>query len=73
MSFQAGVRGELDEFRVSRDQRPTAEASADFKARNELRRVPMPVLALLVAVGIALRRRTRALRIPPLRPSATTG
>ncbi|MFN2384929.1 MAG: ABC transporter substrate-binding protein [Thermoanaerobaculia bacterium] len=46
--FQAGMRGELDEFRVTRDQRPAAEASADFNALNHLRKVPQPVLALLV-------------------------
>lgn len=46
--FQAGGRGELDEFRVSRDQRPAAESSPDFNARNQLRKIPQPVIVLLV-------------------------
>jgi len=46
--FQAGSRGELDEFRVPRDQRAAAEASPDFTARVDLKRVPQPIEALLV-------------------------
>ncbi len=39
--FRAGLRGELDEFRISRDQLPEAERSADFQARNRIQRVPV--------------------------------
>jgi peptide/nickel transport system substrate-binding protein len=45
---QAGVRGELDEFRVTRDQKKTAEASPEFLARYSILRVPQPVEALLL-------------------------
>jgi peptide/nickel transport system substrate-binding protein len=38
--FQAGSRGELDEFRVTRDQRPAAEHGTDFQAHNRLLKVP---------------------------------
>ena len=38
--FQAGARGELDEFRVTRDQRATAEKTPDFLARNRILKVP---------------------------------
>ena len=34
--FQAGSRGELDEFKVTRDQRLAAERGADFQAHNRL-------------------------------------
>jgi peptide/nickel transport system substrate-binding protein len=46
--FQAGKRGELDEFRISRDQRKAAEADPDFLARNRILKVPqfMEVLVL---------------------------
>jgi peptide/nickel transport system substrate-binding protein len=40
--FRAGSRGELDEFRIGRDQRPSAESSPDFAARNRLLKVPNP-------------------------------
>jgi peptide/nickel transport system substrate-binding protein len=40
--FRAGSRGELDEFRIGRDQRAAAEASPDFAARNRLLKVPYP-------------------------------
>jgi peptide/nickel transport system substrate-binding protein len=46
--LQAGIRGDLDEFRVTRDQRASTAASADFNARNELRRVPQPTQALIL-------------------------
>jgi len=46
--FQAGSRGELDEFRVSRDQMKTAQASTGFMARNRILKVPQFVLALVV-------------------------
>jgi len=38
--FQAGTRGDLDEFIVTRDQIPVAQKSADFLAKNRLVRVP---------------------------------
>ena len=46
--FRAGVRGELDEFRVSRDQRAEAERSAEFAAHNRLERVPLFSVVMLV-------------------------
>ena len=46
--YQAGVRGELDEFRVTRDQKKAADASPDFLARYRLLQVPLPVEALLL-------------------------
>lgn len=45
---QAGARGELDEFRVTRDQRKAAEASPEFLARFRLLQVPQPVEVLLL-------------------------
>ena len=35
-AYRAGVRGELDEFKVSRDQRAEAERSAEFRGRNRM-------------------------------------
>ena len=46
--FRAGVRGELDEFRVSRDQRGEAERSPEFQRRNRLERVPLFSVVMLV-------------------------
>jgi peptide/nickel transport system substrate-binding protein len=46
--FRAGVRGELDEFRISRDQRGEAERSEDFKARDRIVKVPLFSLVLVV-------------------------
>ena len=46
--FRAGSRGELDEFRISRDQRRVAEASRDFLARNRILKVPQPNLAYVL-------------------------
>jgi peptide/nickel transport system substrate-binding protein len=46
--FRAGSLGELDEFRVTRDQRRTAEASPDFLARNRILRVPQFLIVLVV-------------------------
>ncbi len=43
--FRAGARGDLDEFRIGRDQRRTAEASPEFLARNRVLKVPQPVEA----------------------------
>lgn len=38
--FQAGVRGDLDEFIITRDQVPVAQKSSDFLAKNRLVKVP---------------------------------
>jgi peptide/nickel transport system substrate-binding protein len=46
--FQAGARGELDEFRIGRDQRAIAESSAEFMKRNRILRVPQPLQVLLL-------------------------
>ena len=46
--FRAGARGELDEFRINRDQRPAAEASPDFLARNRILKVPQPIEAYVL-------------------------
>jgi peptide/nickel transport system substrate-binding protein len=46
--FRAGSRGELDEFRISRDQRSAAEASPDFPARNRILQVPQPIAAYVL-------------------------
>jgi peptide/nickel transport system substrate-binding protein len=46
--FRAGSRGDLDEFRVSRDQRREAEGSPDFQSRARLLRVPQPVVVVVV-------------------------
>ncbi len=46
--FQAGARGELDEFRIGRDQRKTAEASPDFLARNRILAVPQFLEVMVV-------------------------
>ncbi len=46
--FQAGAGGELDEFRIGRDQRKNAEASPGFVARHRILKVPQPVEALLL-------------------------
>ena len=46
--FQAGARGELDEFRVSRDQMKTAQASPDFMRRHRLLKVPQFLVAMVV-------------------------
>ncbi len=46
--YQAGLRGELDEFRLSRDQRKTAEASPDYTAHFRTLRVPSFLEVLLI-------------------------
>jgi len=46
--FRAGARGELDEFRISREQLPEAQRSADFLSRNRIERVPVFGVAALV-------------------------
>ena len=46
--YQAGLRGELDEFKLSRDQRKAAQATKDFVARFNILKVPQFVEAILV-------------------------
>lgn len=46
--FQAGARGELDEFRITRDQRPTAEKTPEFLAKNRILKVPQFLQALII-------------------------
>lgn len=46
--FRAGSRGELDEFRVTRDQRPTAERSADFLEHSRLLKVPQLLTVMVI-------------------------
>jgi peptide/nickel transport system substrate-binding protein len=48
VSFQAGLRGDLDEFYVARDQVAPARASAEFQAKNRLLKVPLFVSAMIV-------------------------
>lgn len=46
--FRVGTRGELDEFKIDRDQQSTAARSPEFAAHNALWKVPYPVVALIV-------------------------
>ena len=46
--FKAGANGELDEFRVGRDQLKTAQSSADFMARHRILKVPQLMEVLLI-------------------------
>lgn len=46
--FRAGSRGELDEFRIGRDQLSTARSSSEFTARNRILKVPQPIEASLL-------------------------
>lgn len=46
--YQAGLRGELDEYRLSRDQVKPAQASPEFAARFRAIRVPQLLEVLLV-------------------------
>ncbi|HTY40605.1 MAG TPA: ABC transporter substrate-binding protein [Thermoanaerobaculia bacterium] len=46
--YQAGLRGELDEFRLSRDQRKPAEANPEFTKRFRVIKVPQFLQALLI-------------------------
>jgi peptide/nickel transport system substrate-binding protein len=46
--FKAGASGELDEFRVNRDQMKTAEASPDFLARHRILKVPQFLEVLVI-------------------------
>jgi peptide/nickel transport system substrate-binding protein len=46
--YQAGLRGELDEFRLTRDETPTVEASAEYRQRFRTLKVPQFRQALLI-------------------------
>ncbi len=46
--YQAGLRGELDEFRLSRDQRKKAEAAPEYTARFRTLKVPSFLEVLLI-------------------------
>jgi peptide/nickel transport system substrate-binding protein len=46
--FRAGSLGELDEFRVTRDQRPAAERSPEFAAHNRMLKVPQFLTVMVV-------------------------
>jgi peptide/nickel transport system substrate-binding protein len=46
--YQAGVRGELDEFRLNREQRRAASSSKEFLARYRVLKVPQFLEALLI-------------------------
>ncbi|HJW14732.1 MAG TPA: ABC transporter substrate-binding protein [Thermoanaerobaculia bacterium] len=48
VSFQAGVRGDLDEFYITRDQVASARASSEFQAKNRLLKVPLFVSVMIV-------------------------
>ena len=48
VTFQAGARGELDEFRITRDQRLRAEKNPEFLAKNRILRVPQFLQVLIV-------------------------
>jgi peptide/nickel transport system substrate-binding protein len=48
VAFHAGQRGELDEFKVSRDRRADAERSAEFRSRNRILRVPRFLVVVIV-------------------------
>jgi len=78
--FRAGLRGELDEFRVTRDQRPVAEKSTEFLKHNRLLKAPQFSIVMLIyncrhpflsdrrvrqALGLAWPRQTTAMRLYP--------
>ncbi len=46
--FQAGARGDLDEFYVTRDQVPAAERSPEFRSRNRVVKAPVFLAAMVV-------------------------
>lgn len=46
--FRAGSAGELDEFKVSRDQRAAAVKTPEFASKNRLERVPQFAVVLVV-------------------------
>jgi len=46
--FQAGIRGDLDEFVVTRDQVPAAQKSREFLAKNRLVKAPQFLVVTIV-------------------------
>ncbi len=46
--FQAGSRGDLDEFRISRDEKKAGEANPDFTGRFRILKVPQFMEALVI-------------------------
>ena len=46
--FQAGARGDLDEFRISRDQRKAAEGMPDFLERIRVLKVAQPLQVVII-------------------------
>ncbi len=48
VTFQAGARGELDEFRITRDQRLRAEKMPEFLAKNRILKVPQFLEVLIL-------------------------
>jgi peptide/nickel transport system substrate-binding protein len=46
--FQAGTRGDLDEFYVTRDQAAAARLSPEFQSRNRLVKAPQFLIAMVV-------------------------
>lgn len=46
--YQAGARGELDEFRLTRDQNRTASASPEFLATHRIVRAPQFLVVMVV-------------------------
>jgi peptide/nickel transport system substrate-binding protein len=46
--FQAGSRGDLDEFRISRDERKAGEANPEFASRFRIVKVPQFMEALII-------------------------
>src|SRR5215471_11900887 len=46
--FRAGSRGELDEFKITRDQRPVAEKSEEFLAHNRVVEAPQFLTVMVV-------------------------
>ena len=46
--YQAGLRGELDEFRLTRDETPTVEAAPGYRERFRTLKVPQFRQALLI-------------------------
>ncbi|HEY6928540.1 MAG TPA: ABC transporter substrate-binding protein [Thermoanaerobaculia bacterium] len=46
--FRAGSRGELDEFKITRDQRPVAEKSEEFLAHNRIVEAPQFLTVMVI-------------------------
>jgi peptide/nickel transport system substrate-binding protein len=48
VAYRAGLRGELDEFKVGRDRRAEAESSEEFRSRNRIVKVPRFLVVVVV-------------------------